>query len=141
MKTFILSIALITCSISASSYGEEWVIKGLKPAGGKKSPAKQVAVQTTEPKLIVVASSTANSLMIELTNGKEKFGKNPISIKRGENTLSHPRFALAVPMEKVKSVEEGAPLTVSEFSHNKKSYEISLVKGDGPLPNLVVTEK
>ena len=91
--------------------------------------------------LKVNASVVGEKVVISLTDGKQKFGAANIFFTKGDLTYSHPRLKLTIPIEKAKAVTKESPLLVTPFKHIETVYEISLIKGNGDLPDVVFTTK
>ncbi len=133
MKKFIIFIlAALISVVSAESITLELVAGKTKGKGAR---------QTLPSGLFVSASVSEDKVIINLTDGKQKFGKPNIVFKKGDVTYTHPRLMLHVDLAKAKAVTAGKPLSVTAFTHNENPYEITIVKGSGEMPSVVFTEK
>lgn len=140
MKFFTLSalVAISTLVSVTSLSAEEWVLKGSEYSA---KGAKPVKVSEDRPILIMSASVNDEKLVINFSNGKQKFGAPVIKIQNGDNVLMRPRLKLSVPLEDVKSVTKGKPLLVTVFHLADKPFEINLVSNGAGLPDVVITSK
>lgn len=140
MKNLILTAFLvITASISATfASAEEWT---LKASGFKEKGGALVEIIDTPKKFMISATLNGTHLIINFSDGKQKFGSSVIKIQSGENVYGRPRLMLSVPIEDVKKVKRGNPVLVSSFSYEDKPFKMNLVHSGGAIPNIVITSK
>lgn len=91
--------------------------------------------------LKVSASVSGDKVVINLTDGKQKFGQHNIIFKKGDVSYSRPRLMLHVDLAKAKAVTAEKPLLVAPFTHQGAGYEITIVNSGGEMPSVVFTEK
>jgi len=134
---------LILAVCAPAAMGQEWIYPGAKTKGaGKKSKSSSaIKIKASKPALMFQTAASGANLTIDISDGKQKFGKAPIMVKSGENTYLRPRLLVSVPMEKAKAVKAGAPLSVISFSHLNSDYELKLVhNANSAVPDTVVTQ-
>jgi len=91
--------------------------------------------------LNVVTSMKEGIVVIELNDGKLKYGVHNILIKKGDVTLTRPRLKLEVSLEKAKAITSKNPFKVIDFTHDGTPYKIELIKSNSSLPDVVIDKR
>jgi len=146
INNFVILLFSLVLAVPVANGQEEWVFSAAntKPAGGRKAkPAAPIRIKQKPTALVLKSSVGGEKLLINLSDGKQKFGNSSaIQIRSGENIYMRPRLDVAVSLEDAKAVQEGDPLLVVSFLHSGDEYDVKLVfNSKSELPDTVVTKK
>lgn len=140
MKKIILCSLALTALLAAPVFAEELIIKGdTLNSTGKKGPARHTLSES--PKVFLSATIKDTKLILNFSDGKQKFGSPNIHVKSGENTIMRPRMNLTVPIDAVNKVAEGNPLLLTTVKLGKTNYKISLVNNNAGNPDVVISSQ
>jgi|GEM_PF-2647375 len=124
MKTLLTLI--VTCLVSIASAQDLTI-----PLSGKGGKGE---IPTG---LKVIAAAQGDSVVITLTDGKQKFGAHDIVFQKGDIRYTRPRLKIKVAMDKVNTATSSKPYELIDFTHKGAPYKIIFLKNGG-TPNLVI---